>query len=135
MRINKLFNNVGQIEIDEYLPKITSQSTSPYNRLEIGQSFHISCDSTDEKLYKTISANTKAATARSRVPSGATKQKTIRTYERDAQGKILIVDGKRVVSGVADAEVQVTKKGKVFKCWIATADDPRGPGVRVGRIS
>lgn len=139
-------SNSFEIDADVPLPTGTKrrgrESGYPFDKLEIGHSFHVAPTKKDGKLETPaevalrLSSSTSAARTKyqEEIP-GQTEEVTKRTYKKDADGKFLKTeDGKRILEKEEKVTVPATKLTRDFMVKEVGEDDPKGPGARCWRI-
>ncbi len=112
------------------------ESGYPFDKLAVGQSFHVAAtDATPDPVTKLQSSVSGARTKYSE-KTGETETVTVKTYERNADGKGFVkLDGKRVVVGESTVTRDKLKVTRDFTVKAVDATDPRGPGARVWRTA
>lgn len=142
-------NTSTSFEIDDGVPLPTGtkrrgrESGYPFDKLQIGQSFHVAPTMKDGKLETPaevvlrLSSSTSAARTKylEEIP-GQTEEYTKRTYKKDANGKFeKTADGKRILEKEEKATRPATKLTRDFMVKEVGEDDPKGPGARCWRIA
>lgn len=147
--VEKDDKKMNAFEIDDYAPDVTAivrhrgggrrGSKYPFDALEVGQSFHVPpTDKIPDAVKALQSSVTKAnALYTENVTDDAgnevLEEKTIKTYRRGEDGKLLREDGHFIVETAEVRRVPVTRQMRKFVVVPAAADDPKGPGARVVR--
>lgn len=108
----------------------------PFDRLEVGQSFHVPATAEQPAPAKTLAgAVTNANNKWSHPdPSGETETRTVSVYELDANGKRVKAVGGGYIKTGEKVETRVKRiQDRHFTIRSVGANDVRGPGARVFR--
>jgi hypothetical protein len=112
------------------------QSGYPFDKLEVGQSFHVakSADNTDPAAR--LASSVSGANAKYAEPTGEKKSVTVKNYAKGEDGKFLKdAEGKRIVESETTEERDVTRFTRTFVVKAVGAEDPKGEGARVWRTA
>lgn len=110
-------------------------TTLPFDLLQPGQSFHVPVSEKRPDPVKSISPSVSSYNAKYAVETGEMETVQIATYQKDAEGKRLKVDGHFVKTGMETVTRAKTKQERTFSISPAAANDPDGPGARIFRLS
>lgn len=133
----------SSFDIDDAVPMPTDTARRgrsggyPFDKLEIGQSFHVAKSADNEDPAARLASSVSGARVKFSVPDGdKTETVTVKTYKRGEDGKyIKDADGKRVVDTETTETRPVLKLTRDFTVKSVGADDPRGEGARVWRVA
>jgi hypothetical protein len=139
-------------EVDDYAPDVSKivrhrgppggkrGSKYPFDALGVGQSFHVALNDKIGDPVKTLQSSvTKANTQYTENVSDddgnlLLENKTIKTYKRGEDGKLLRKDGHFIIETSEIQQVPVARQTRKFIVVHAQTDDPKGPGARVVRV-
>lgn len=113
-------------------------SIYPLETMEVGQSFHVPTTEENPDPLARITSSIANSKRKFSVPVEPAETETVkvRTYKRDAAGKLVKgEDGKLVVESTVEETRPVTK---LTRDWIAAAvdaSDPMGEGARIWRVA
>lgn len=110
-----------------------SKAAYPFDVLEPNQSFHVTADGND-KLPRVIAAAVSNANARYAKPTGENETVTMASYQVDASGKRVKVNGHFVKTGEKQVTRPKMKAEREFVLRTVDANDIRGAGIRVFRV-
>ncbi len=113
------------------------ESGYPFDKLEIGQSFHVAKTDKNEDPAARLASSVSGARVKYSVDTGETETTEKKTYQRGPDGKSYAkdADGKRIVASVETVTVPVLKLTRDFVCKAVDASDPKGEGARVWRVA
>ena len=110
----------------------------PFDKLEIGQSFHVPKTADNEDPAARLASSVSGARVKySEEIPGETEEVEVKTYKRgpDGKGYAKDADGKRVVESTKMETRPKLKMTRDFVCKSVGADDPKGEGARVWRVA
>lgn len=117
------------------------ESSYPFDKMEIGQSFHVAVTADEQEPWKKLASSVNAANKRNEIqyidPSNGQpvpEIKTVKKLQKDASGKVVLdANGKKVSVATQEQGFKMvpTKKFRAFKVGDT---DPKGPGCRVFRV-
>ena len=122
------------------LKVLRSGSKYPFDKLEVGQSFHVPATVAVTDPFKAIASSVTGARRRYSekvVVDGVvqTETVTVKTFTKDANGKRVKRDGHYVVTGTETVNREKTRQTRDFLAAAVGADDPNGAGARVWRVA
>lgn len=110
------------------------ESTYPFDKMEVGQSFHVAKTEANPKPADRLASSVSGARAKYAEATGETETVKVNVYKRGEDGKSFVkVDGKRVVEGTKEVTRPKMKLIRDFAVYTVGADDPKGEGARVFR--
>lgn len=130
-------------DIDDGVPMPTGtvrrgrEGGYPFDKLEIGQSFHVAKSADNEDPATRLASSVSGARVKYSVEvPGETETVTKKTYKRgpDGKGYAKDADGKRIVESEETVTVPKLKLTRDFVCKSVDATDPKGEGARVWRV-
>jgi hypothetical protein len=109
----------------------------PFDKLEVGQSFHVAKTVENAEPVTRLQSSVSGARTKYSVETGETETVEVKEYQRNADGKGYAKgeDGKRIVTAVKSETRPVMKVTRDFTVKAVDASDPRGEGARVWRIA
>ena len=109
----------------------------PFDKLEIGQSFHVPTTSDNTDPASRLASSVSGARLRFSEPTGATETVEVKTYVRHESGKGFAkdADGKRIVESTKTEERPVLRMTRDFAVKAVGPNDPKGEGARVWRVA
>lgn len=131
-------------DIDDGVPMPTGtvrrgrEGGYPFDKLEIGQSFHVAKTADNEDPAARLASSVSGARVKySEEVPGETETVVKKTYKRgpDGKGYAKDADGKRIVESEETVTVPKLKMTRDFVCKSVGADDPKGEGARVWRVA
>lgn len=131
-------------DIDDGVPMPTGtvrrgrEGGYPFDKLEIGQSFHVAKSADNEDPAARLASSVSGARVKySEEVPGETETVTKKTYKRgpDGKGYAKDADGKRIVESEETVTVPKLKLTRDFVCKSVDASDPKGEGARVWRVA
>jgi hypothetical protein len=131
-------------DIDDGVPMPTGtvrrgrEGGYPFDKLEIGQSFHVAKTADNEDPAARLASSVSGARVKySEEIPGETETVTKKTYKRgpDGKGYAKDADGKRIVESEETVTVPKLKLTRDFVCKSVDASDPKGEGARVWRVA
>lgn len=131
----------ASVPIPSKSPRKTKEAIYPIEQLEVGQSFHVAVsESNPDPVSRLNATRANYASKYMEEVKGEDGQPIMETvskkvYQKDAEGKIVIVDGHRVVTSQETATQPKMQPSRVFIVWSVGADDPMGAGARFGRTA
>lgn len=131
-------------DIDDGVPMPTGtvrrgrEGGYPFDKLEIGQSFHVAKTADNEDPAARLASSVSGARVKySEEVPGETETVVKKTYKRgpDGKGYAKDADGKRIVESEETVTVPKLKLTRDFVCKSVDASDPKGEGARVWRVA
>lgn len=113
----------------------------PFDKLNVGQSFHVAKSAANPdpaaRLASSVSGARTRFSVEERDEAGNVINETVKVsvYSKDAAGKFVMVDGKRVKTGETDVTRPKMKIVRDFNVRAVDATDPKGEGARVWRTA
>lgn len=110
------------------------ESGYPFDKLEIGQSFHVAKTAENPDPASRLASSVSGARVKYSVPTGETETVTKRVYKKAAGGGYeKDAEGKRIVESETQVERPKMQVTRDFACKTVDATDPKGEGARVWR--
>lgn len=131
-------------DIDDGVPMPTGtvrrgrEGGYPFDKLEIGQSFHVAKTADNEDPATRLASSVSGARVKySEVIPGEFETVKVKTYKKgpDGKGYAKDADGKRIVESETEEQRPKTKLLRDFVCKSVDASDPKGEGARVWRVA
>lgn len=110
-----------------------SGSKYPFDKLEVGQSFHVSATAAVPDPFAAIASSVTGARRRYSEPTGEMETVTVKTFEME-NGKRVKREGHYVVTGSSQVEQEKRRQVRDFMAAAVGADDPNGAGARIWRV-
>lgn len=112
------------------------KSNYPFDKLEVGQSFHVPATTEEPEPWKKMASNVSAANARSEVEVEPKQQVVVERTRviKGADGKPQKDAAGKIVREKYTETVPLTRRTKHFVARQVNKDDARGIGVRVFRV-
>lgn len=135
------FTISANVPIPSKAPRKSKEAVYPIDQLEPGQSFHVATSEANpdptSRLNATLANYRSKYMVEVKDEAGNPVMETVskKSYQRDADGKIVIVDGHRVVTGQETVSQPKMEASRTFVVWSVGADDENGVGARFGRVS
>lgn len=109
----------------------------PFDKLEIGQSFHVAKTADNPDPASRLASSASGARAKHAVATGEKETVNVNVYKREADGKAYAKDGdgKRIVERTESLTRDKMKLTRDFVVKSVGADDPKGEGARVWRVA
>lgn len=109
----------------------------PFDKLEIGQSFHVAKTAENPDPASRLASSASGARAKHAVDTDKTETVTVSVYKKgeDGKGYAKDADGKRIVESTKEVTRPVKRLTRDFVVKSVGADDPKGEGARVWRVA
>jgi hypothetical protein len=109
----------------------------PFNKLEIGQSFHVAKTAENLDPASRLASSVSGARLRFSEETGETETVEVKKYQRGETGTGYAkdADGKRIVASTETVTRPKLRMTRDFAVKSVGADDPKGEGARVWRIA
>ena len=126
-------------EVEDGIPMPTKRaprsgsSVYPIETMEVNQSFHIPVTPDNPDPATRIASSLSNARIKFAQKTGEFEAVTRNVYQKDENGKFVVVDGKRVVLGTENVQREKTINTRDWSVATVGAEDPKGPGARVWR--
>lgn len=129
-----------EIESDVAMPTGSTrrgrESSYPFDKLEIGQSFHVAKTTENPDPASRLASSVSGARVKYSVETGETETVTQKVYQKDANGSyVKDAKGKRIVASTSDVTRPKLATTRDFACKSVDASDPKGEGARVWRVA
>lgn len=129
-----------EIESDVAMPtggtRRGRESSYPFDKLEIGQSFHVAKTTENPDPASRLASSVSGARVKYSVETGESETVTVKSYKKDEKGSyVKDAEGKRIVEGTSEVTRPKLATTRDFACKSVDASDPKGEGARVWRVA